>query len=203
MSNCESGIYLFDGNGNNVTCNKIIHTFQDVLPNFEGIHIGDWGGTSKFCNNFIINNVIDGYQHGMEIRESASDNVISGNIIKNSDYGIYLRSSNDNTFYLNKIVDNTIQVYSQNSMNSWDNGTKGNYWSDYSGVDVDNDGIGDSPYIIDERNRDNYPPVEIPSSPPRIPEFNLVTPLVISLVMSIYLLYNRRVLRSGKKGFGI
>ena len=42
----------------------------------------------------------------------------------------------------------------------WDDGflSGGNYWSDYTGVDVNNeDGIGDTPYIIDSINFDNYP----------------------------------------------
>jgi nitrous oxidase accessory protein NosD len=52
--------------------------------------------------------------------------------------------------------------------NTWDNGypSGGNYWSDYSGVDeysgpyqneTGSDGIGDTPYIIDEKNCDRYP----------------------------------------------
>jgi parallel beta-helix repeat protein len=46
------------------------------------------------------------------------------------------------------------------------NGTtedKGNYWSDYNGTDANGDGIGDTPYIIDEMNLDRYPLMVSPS----------------------------------------
>jgi hypothetical protein len=50
----------------------------------------------------------------------------------------------------------------------WDNGYRsgGNYWSDYNGTDsykgqyqneTGSDGIGDTPYVIDANNTDNYP----------------------------------------------
>ena len=46
----------------------------------------------------------------------------------------------------------------------WDNGVEGNYWVGYRGSDANNDGIGDTPYIIDSNNQDNYPimlPVDV------------------------------------------
>ncbi len=43
------------------------------------------------------------------------------------------------------------------STNIWNYGSKGNYWSDYNGTDDDQDGIGETPYIINENNKDKYP----------------------------------------------
>jgi nitrous oxidase accessory protein NosD len=52
--------------------------------------------------------------------------------------------------------------------NTWDNGTQGNYWSDYIGADDNRDGIGDSLYTVYENMTDHHPlmePVMIPDFP--------------------------------------
>jgi parallel beta-helix repeat protein len=43
------------------------------------------------------------------------------------------------------------------STNYWDNGTKGNYWSNYNGTDANGDGVGDTAYHLYENNVDHYP----------------------------------------------
>jgi hypothetical protein len=60
-------------------------------------------------------------------------------------YGIMLAYSDDDTFFCNILVDNTNQLYNYDSTNTWDNGTgDGNYWDDYLGEDLDDDGDGDT-----------------------------------------------------------
>jgi hypothetical protein len=73
--------------------------------------------------------------------------------------------SGSNVFTQNNFLSNNstdgfpVETYSGNF---WDNGSMGNYWSDYlakypNASEVGNTGIGDTPYVIDEDNVDHYP----------------------------------------------
>jgi hypothetical protein len=58
------------------------------------------------------------------------------------------------------MINNSQQVSSNPSLfNTWNQSYPkgGNYWSDYTGPDSDNDGIGDVSYVIDESNADHLP----------------------------------------------
>jgi len=147
--------------GNNVTSNGV------GISVFENSH-----------NNLItMNNFSDSVPVGFYISdigiwvESSHDNTINYNNIANNGYGFYISSTSNNRIYHNNIIDNTIQVYSYNSVNMWDNSypSGGNYWIDYTGVDANSDGIGDTPYVIDANNQDRYPLMEPWSPTPTIP----------------------------------
>jgi hypothetical protein len=65
----------------------------------------------------------------------------------------------NNTFFHNSFINNnqSIIIKSPSHQNIWDNGSEGNYWSDYTGADNNGDGIGDASYMIDANNIDSYP----------------------------------------------
>ena len=120
-------------------------------------------------SNVTIKNIqIKKFGSGIHLY-SSSNNSISGNNIANNGSGIWLYSSSNNRFYHNNFIDNTQQVYNHVSgyANVWDDGypSGGNYWSDYAerypdATEIDDSGIWDTPYYIDDYNQDNYPLME-------------------------------------------
>jgi parallel beta-helix repeat protein len=92
-----------------------------------------------------------------------TSNTVVGNNIAYNYIGTCFVASSDNKLFHNNFVENQRQVYiwteSGYCFNVWDDGypSGGNYWSNYSGEDIDHDGIGDTPYIIDPLNKDEFP----------------------------------------------
>jgi len=180
------------GNGNIISGNHLTncnYTFDPSSSPYGILVVGS--------NNTVIGNYIVG-TNGTAINVLTSfNNTIVGNQIADNKVGIYTLniysqgSAHDNIIYYNNFINNTKNVENDVimnttvSVNSWDNGAVGNYWSDYNGTDNDGDGIGDIPYVIDENNRDNYPltaPVDIEV----IPEFP--SWVILSLLITATLL---------------
>jgi parallel beta-helix repeat protein len=124
-------------------------------------------------NSTVTANLIDSCERGIKIHLS-SDNHIFGNNITNCNVGIFILASWNSTIHRNNFINNTQPVFEEhyNSGNPYDqlfhpyyasvNITwDGNYWSDYSGIDQNSDGIGDTPYVIFENITDNYPLMHI------------------------------------------
>jgi hypothetical protein len=64
---------------------------------------------------------------------------------------------NGNLFYKNGFINNTAQAADSWSSH-WSSGNmEGNSWSDYTGADMDGDGVGDIPYVIDDDSVDRFP----------------------------------------------
>ncbi len=107
-------------------------------------------------NNTISRNKITQNYKGIHLLKSTSNRITHNNITENY-VGIGCDESSDNTIHHNNF-DNDINADVQSSINIWDYGVKeGNYWSDYNGPDVDGNGIGDTPYVINNENQDRYP----------------------------------------------
>ena len=158
------GICLGSSKSNDIMGNNITRTYN-------GCGIIIWGSSS---NNIVSgNSVTASGSDGINLGFSSSDNGIFKNSIAHNGCGVGLGSSG-NRFYHNSFMSNTHQVRSDNSTNAWDDGypSGGNYWSDYDGSDANNNGIGDTQYIIDANNTDYYPLMN-PWTPPDIAVTNV------------------------------
>jgi parallel beta-helix repeat protein len=145
------GIWLFSSSNNNEICeNKMTENIYD------GIRLFSASNNRIIRNNITANNVT-----GMTLYILSDNNSICENVITGNSQGFRISGSSGNMIVHNDIIENTyVQVIVEDtSQNIWDDGypSGGNYWSDYLGVDVNSDGIGDSSYIIDSNNADNYP----------------------------------------------
>jgi hypothetical protein len=89
-----------------------------------------------------------------------SHNLMYGNNFTGNGVGLSLES--DNVVFGNNFVNNAKQAEPGFAPNAWDNGTLGNYWSDYASkypnaTASDNSGTGDTPYVIGANNTDRHP----------------------------------------------
>ena len=134
------------------TCNGSIIRDNNINADTTGIWLYH-SNNNTVSDNFASN---DSYC-GILLCGHSSENIIIRNTIKDNAIGIALTGW-ENLIYHNNFINNqnqTEMIESHN--NTWDNSLEGNYWSNYNGTDTNQDGIGDTPYLIDVNNQDNYP----------------------------------------------
>jgi hypothetical protein len=144
-----AGIELINTNNGTFTLNNI------SLNNGIGIRFSN-SDNNIFTSNFIQNNT-----NGIIFGDLSINNTVITNIITDNSVGVNLTSTscNGTLLYNNTFSNNGLNANDDGILNKWDNGTLGNYWDDYTGEDINDDGIGDSPYSISGTagNQDNYP----------------------------------------------
>ncbi|MHA1498931.1 MAG: right-handed parallel beta-helix repeat-containing protein [Promethearchaeota archaeon] len=137
------------------------------------------------CDNCIIeNNIMTGNWIGINLNQDSDSNEIINNFVDPGYYGILLNHIDDsgNVVYKNTIISATDFAWDYGSNNYWDNGSIGNYWGNYVGVDADDDGIGDSAYSIKgtANSEDRYP-IWDDGEDGYPPNVNIITPTLNSV----------------------
>ncbi len=163
-NNTRDGINGMNTHNINIT-NCVIYNNDD-----DGIYFVSVGN-SNIINCNIYNN---GGRYGIYLYNSDNANIINCDVYNNAEYGIYLRYSDDVMVHHNNLFDNVVNAY-DGATNQWDDGSEGNYWDDYTGVDGDGNGIGDTPYVIDYNSQDNYPFMNPNEWLPKISDVTITT----------------------------
>jgi parallel beta-helix repeat protein len=178
------GISLVDTTNALIFNNTISETRNVQFHPTAGIRVSG-GGSNSITGNNLINNFC-----GIYFLET-QNNLIIGNNIENSSnpdkggYGIVFWGASNNIIYHNSFIKNDVQAYDDSfnspfSINTWDDGYLGNYWSDYkakypSAVQMGDSGVYNIPYVIDAQNIDQHPLTQsfssefyAPKVPPKI-----------------------------------
>ena len=155
-------------------CRNIIVSENQISCNTGGLNLYYYGPHLVYGNNITNNSwgirFAEGCGNATVYRNNITQNEVGVVLLNFPNAGDVVVSGVGNTVFDNLLINNTKQVSQEESSYNypdttrmgtdivlWNNSTTGNYWSDYNGTDANGDGIGDTPYIIDEKNQDNYP----------------------------------------------
>jgi parallel beta-helix repeat protein len=144
------------------------------IKNFSiGMYI--WTVNNTVTGNNVSENLVG-------ILLSGTENAITRNYIGKNDMGIFFGVNQPGEIPVNIEVSHNYfdhnakhlsgcicKEYNQTEqIHTWDDGKEGNYWSDYNGTDGNDDGIGDTPYVVDVLNQDRYPLMQNPVTVPTV-----------------------------------
>ncbi|MGB8780898.1 MAG: NosD domain-containing protein [Candidatus Bathyarchaeia archaeon] len=190
-ANSNGGIWLeYSSNctlsGNNVTANT-----------YGGIDVEESSNCTLSGNNVTANGSV-----GIFLDSSSDDTLSGNNVTANNGFGITLSDSSNNSIFYNSFVNNTYQILTDGLANVWDNGSVGNYWSDYvtkypNAVQVDSSGVWNTPYVIDANNTDYYPLIVPTVVVPEFPSF-LFLPLFMIATLLAVIIYKKKGVKTSQ-----
>ncbi len=174
------------GNGIRIQQNKIYGSNVSVLRNY--LTTGMWtGSNTTIASNVFVSkgimlgvDVVVAYNNftgcDVAINMDSYNSTIRNNNFQNNQVVFHMYGGGNNQIYRNNFISNTKQAEEQHSdpsrwppdayyasvNNTWYQPLPvgGNYWSDYKGNDLNNDGIGDTSYHIIENYTDLYPLIQ-------------------------------------------
>lgn len=144
IKDSQTGVYLEQSTNCVITNNTIVGTHA-IVPGLQvTAAVFVWGGN----NSIITENKLEDNYSGLYLGYDSQNTILKNNITGSTYTAIALWNSS-NRLYCNNFVDNEVQVsVIDHCINIWDNGEKGNFWSDYNGLGI---------YVINENNIDHYP----------------------------------------------
>jgi len=149
-------ITLDKSNGNSILCNTI---------SLQGPSLEIWSSS----NNLVFGNTFSKFWWWITMTGSSANNKIVANNVWAGQLYLADKLVGTNYIYHNNFYNfNWNQSATTNSVNVWSSGGRGNYWANFSGVDLNGDGVADTFYVIDQNNSDLYPlvtPIDISVEP--------------------------------------
>jgi parallel beta-helix repeat protein len=180
-ANTKAGINLLSSDNNSFAGNTI-------TGSAAGIYFNTSSYNRVYRNNITANNYA--LQFSISIDADGRSNGSSNNTIKENNITLnqfYIEmepyANANNTIYHNNFINNNQQLtdtyptsggyYPVYAEFFWDNGSEGNYWSDYmtrypNATELDDSGVWDTSYIIDYSTIDRFPLIQ-PFLIPNIP----------------------------------
>jgi hypothetical protein len=148
VANCTADSFEFEKSNNNLVFSNSNSTV------FVGTDLS-FGDSS---NNLFFGNTFGKCLEWISMSGTSTGNVLVANNIDTGRMQIQCSLTGNNTFYHNNFYNfDWNRTATTNLANTWSVNGQGNYWSNYMGTDKNGDGIGDTPYVIDSKNADNYP----------------------------------------------